>query len=100
MVFLLASSHGEPVVAVQTAMDQARQQLAHATGPVAQSACGTLMEQCMQRRKGFVLCAEGKFVTMQVSSGRGITGGEAVQSRRRRVHARRRMADSNPPDPH
>lgn len=67
MVFLLASSHGEPVVAVQTAMDQARQQLAHATGPVAQSACGTLMEQCMQRRKGFVLCAEGKFVTMQVS---------------------------------
>jgi len=34
------------------------------------------------------------------SSGRGITGGEAVQSRRRRVYARRRMADSNPPDPH
>eukprot|EP00983_Pelagomonas_calceolata_P118793 1160537-Pelagomonas_calceolata.AAC.2 len=34
------------------------------------------------------------------SSGRGITGGEAVQSRWRRVHARRRMADSNPPDPH
>eukprot|EP00983_Pelagomonas_calceolata_P074736 1152674-Pelagomonas_calceolata.AAC.2 len=30
---------------------------------------------------------------------RGVTGGEAVQSRRRRVHARRRMAD-NPPDPH
>eukprot|EP00983_Pelagomonas_calceolata_P121658 1160821-Pelagomonas_calceolata.AAC.1 len=34
------------------------------------------------------------------SSGRGVTGGKAVQSRRRRVYARRRMADSNPPDPH
>eukprot|EP00983_Pelagomonas_calceolata_P058606 1145562-Pelagomonas_calceolata.AAC.1 len=33
-------------------------------------------------------------------SGRGVTGGEAVQSSRRRVYARRRMADSNPPDPH
>eukprot|EP00983_Pelagomonas_calceolata_P105969 1159184-Pelagomonas_calceolata.AAC.14 len=34
------------------------------------------------------------------SSGRGITGGEAVQSSSRRVYARRRMADSNLPDPH
>eukprot|EP00983_Pelagomonas_calceolata_P118221 1160485-Pelagomonas_calceolata.AAC.1 len=32
------------------------------------------------------------------SFGRGVTGGEAVQSSRRRVHAR--MADNNPPDPH
>eukprot|EP00983_Pelagomonas_calceolata_P078875 1154423-Pelagomonas_calceolata.AAC.1 len=28
------------------------------------------------------------------SSSRGVTGGKAVQSRRRRVYARRRMADS------
>eukprot|EP00983_Pelagomonas_calceolata_P112635 1159900-Pelagomonas_calceolata.AAC.3 len=32
------------------------------------------------------------------SSGRGVTGCEAVQSSRRRTYARRRMADSNPPD--
>eukprot|EP00983_Pelagomonas_calceolata_P059613 1146005-Pelagomonas_calceolata.AAC.1 len=37
---------------------------------------------------------------LQGSSGRGITGGEAVQGRRRRVYACRRMADNNPPDPH
>eukprot|EP00983_Pelagomonas_calceolata_P119531 1160615-Pelagomonas_calceolata.AAC.4 len=37
---------------------------------------------------------------LQGSLGRGGTGGQAVQSRRRRVHARRGMAESNPPDPH
>eukprot|EP00983_Pelagomonas_calceolata_P065440 1148594-Pelagomonas_calceolata.AAC.2 len=33
------------------------------------------------------------------SFGKGVTGGKAVQSRRKRAHTRRRMAD-NPPDPH
>eukprot|EP00983_Pelagomonas_calceolata_P046030 1139977-Pelagomonas_calceolata.AAC.3 len=33
-------------------------------------------------------------------SDRGVTGGEAVQRRRRRIYAHRRMADSNPPDLH
>eukprot|EP00983_Pelagomonas_calceolata_P059566 1145968-Pelagomonas_calceolata.AAC.1 len=42
---------------------------------------------------------EGKQELRKGSSGRGVTGDEAVQSRRR-VYARRRMADSNPPDPH
>eukprot|EP00983_Pelagomonas_calceolata_P004651 151763-Pelagomonas_calceolata.AAC.1 len=37
---------------------------------------------------------------LQVSFGRSATGGEALQSRSRRVHAHRRMADNNPPDPH
>eukprot|EP00983_Pelagomonas_calceolata_P023096 727384-Pelagomonas_calceolata.AAC.1 len=36
---------------------------------------------------------------LQGSFGMGVTGGEAVQSGSRRVHARRRMAD-NPLDPH
>eukprot|EP00983_Pelagomonas_calceolata_P076766 1153556-Pelagomonas_calceolata.AAC.8 len=31
--------------------------------------------------------------------GRGLTGGEAMQGRRKRVHACRHMVD-NPPDPH
>eukprot|EP00983_Pelagomonas_calceolata_P104984 1159084-Pelagomonas_calceolata.AAC.9 len=39
-------------------------------------------------------------ITPLGSSGRDVTGGEAVQSRRMRVYARRRMAESNPPDPH
>eukprot|EP00983_Pelagomonas_calceolata_P045569 1139803-Pelagomonas_calceolata.AAC.2 len=45
----------------------------------------------------FLVCKDADFCALRR---RGGTRSETGQSRRRRIHARRRMADSNPPDPH